>query len=79
MNRVRFLKKITLAASVSLAMAFAISCSDDKDKDKDDKTPYCTVYGSCYEITGTNNNTKDLCTTMGGTVSNGKPEECEEE
>ncbi len=32
MNRVRFLQKIALAASISLAMAFTLSCSDDKDE-----------------------------------------------
>ena len=40
MNKVRFLKKITLAASVLLAITFTFGCSSDDDKGS---------FGSCSE------------------------------
>jgi hypothetical protein len=40
MNKVRFLKKIALAASVMLAMTFTLGCSDDEKEEA--KAKWCS-------------------------------------
>jgi hypothetical protein len=59
MNRVRFLAKIAMVASIFVALTFTVSCSDDKDnkEDKDDndggKRKWCVIGGTeprCVEI-----------------------------
>jgi hypothetical protein len=72
MNRVRFLKKITLAASVFLAMSLTIGCSDDDDDDaKEDHCGYTVpaipgaseAYTACFKLD--ENLSASECTEMG--------------
>jgi len=56
MNRVRFLAKIAMVASIFVALTFTVSCSDDKDNknDNDGGTGKWCVFGGeeprCVEI-----------------------------
>jgi hypothetical protein len=65
MNRVRFLQKIALAASVSLAMTFSFfACSsDDKDDDNQGNSPSCQPASpaECKAIASANYETLRVC------------------
>jgi hypothetical protein len=83
MNKVRFLAKITMAASVFACLTFTLSCSDDKE-DKvsgkwcvfgSEEDPRCIEMGAKYSDGYTM--TEDLCNMQyNSSIKDEKPEDC---